>query len=356
MAKKEKVQLTPEEIIAKKIRRSDRWTRFWAIVVALALTAGVFAFARSQGIKASEATEVETSENAENNGNSNNNSNSNNSSNANSNTPSNSSSTDNSSSNSSSSSSSTDNNSAAPADSSNNGGGDTAAANDPASVAALINKVTGEAVAAKAGYNWARDCTVANIDVGGSTATGIINRLIGSISEGDDLNSVVGGLLGDGSKSETVPKGMTLDTIDVMKDDGTTEKLYHGSSYTLKAANIQAGDIQNLAVNGDTYEFDLVDSNNPDRAGNTAFSRFCNDIVVREEVDSELKGYTNAVTVDSLDAQYHNIHVKAVITDGKLKELTYSMKADATLKIKIGISITGTGNLDATARYSNIDY
>ena len=149
---------------------------------------------------------------------------------------------------------------------------------------------------------------------------------------------------------------MTLDTIDVQKDDGGTEKLYHGSSYTLKAANIQAGDIQNLAVSGDTYEFDLVDSNNPDRAGNTAFSRFCNDIVVREEVDSELKGYTSAVTVDSLDAAYHNIHVKAVITDGKLKELTYSMKADATLKIKIGIAITGTGNLDATARYTNIDY
>ncbi len=60
MAKKEKIQLTPEEIEAKKIRRSNGWTRFWAIVVALALTAGVFAFARNQGIKASEGTEVTT--------------------------------------------------------------------------------------------------------------------------------------------------------------------------------------------------------------------------------------------------------------------------------------------------------
>ena len=50
MAKKEKIQLTPEEIEARKIRRSNGWTRFWAIVVALALTAGVFAFARTQGI------------------------------------------------------------------------------------------------------------------------------------------------------------------------------------------------------------------------------------------------------------------------------------------------------------------
>jgi len=352
MAKKEKVQLTPEEIIQKKIRRSDRWTRFWAVVVALALTAGVFAFARNQGIKASEGTEVTTSENGENSNSNNNNTNTNtNTSDTSANTASNTASTDNTASN----TASTDN-AATPADNSGNNGGDTATANDPASVAALINKVTGEAVAAKAGYNWARDCTVANIDVGGSTATGIINRLISSISEGDDLNSVVGGFLGNGSKSETVPKGQTLDTITVYKDDGTPENLYHGSSYTLKAANIQAGDIQNLAVSGDTYEFDLVDSSNPDRSGNTAFSRFCNDIVVREEVESELQGYTNAVSVNSLDAQYHNIHVKAVITDGKLKELTYSMKADATLVIKIGISITGTGNLDATAKYMNIDY
>ena len=236
------------------------------------------------------------------------------------------------------------------------GGGASAGANDPASVANLINSATAAAVNSKAGYNWSRDCTVANIDVGGSTATGIINRLIGSISEGDDLNSVVGGFLGNGSKKETVPKGQTLDTIDVKKDDGTTEKLYHGSSYTLKASQLQPGDIQNLQVNGNTYEFDLPDSSNPDRSGNTPLSRFCNDIVVREEVESELKGYTDAVTVNSLDANYHNIHVKATIEDGKLTALSYSMKADAKLGIKIGIAITGTGNLDATASYTNFSY
>ncbi len=353
MAKKEKVQLTPEEIIQKKIRRSDRWTRFWAVVVALALTAGVFAFARSQGIKASEATEVETSENAEN---SNNSSSNNNSSNTNSNTPSNSSSTDNSSSNSSSSSSSTDNNSAAPADNSGNGGGDAAAANDPASVAALINKVTGEAVAAKAGYDWERHCTVDNIDVGG--ATNILNSIIHGVDENADLNSVVGGFLGRGDKSANVPQGQTLETIQVPKDDGGTENVYHASSYTLKASNLQAGDITNLQVNGDTYEFDLVDSNNPDRSGNTAFSRFCNDIVVVDEVNSEIQEQVgSAVSVNSLDAAYHNIHVKAVITDGKLKELSYSMKGDAQLGLKAAVvNIKGTGNLDANAKYSNINY
>ena len=39
-----KVQLTPEEIAAKKIRRSNGWTRFWAIVVALVLVVGASGF------------------------------------------------------------------------------------------------------------------------------------------------------------------------------------------------------------------------------------------------------------------------------------------------------------------------
>ncbi len=236
------------------------------------------------------------------------------------------------------------------------GGGASAGANDPASVAQLINSATAAAVNAKAGYDWSRDCTVSNIDVGGAMATNAINSLIGTISKGDDLNSVVGGFLGNGSKKETVPKGMTLDTIDVPKDDGGTEKLYHGSSYTLKASQLQPGDIQGLRVSGNTYEFDLPNSSNPTRDGNTPLSRFCNDIVVREEVESELKGYTDKVSVNSLEANYNSIHVKATIEDGKLTALTYSMKADAKLGIKLGFNITGTGNLEATASYTNFSY
>ena len=170
------------------------------------------------------------------------------------------------------------------------------------------------------------------------------------------MNSVVGGFLGRGDKKETCPKGMTLDTIDVKKDDGTTEKLYHGSSYTLKATNLQPNDIQNLSVNGDTYEFTLADSSNPDRSGNTALSRFTNDIVVLDEVNTEIKNFVSVVSVTSLNANYKNIKVKAVITDGKLQSLEYSFNANAELQLKAGLSITGTGNLDANAKYSNFVY
>ena len=330
MAKKEKVQLTPEEIADRKIRRSNGWTRFWAIFLSFAIVAGVFAFARSQGLSPASSDETTTAVNGG-------------AANA-----SNSSSWDDGSSNSGSS-----NNASTPA-SSDNAGSANAGSSDAASVATLINNATKAAVDAKAGYDWERHCTVDNIDVG--SATSVLNKIIQGVDSNSDLNSVVGGFLGRGDKKETCPKGMTLDTIDVKKDDGTTEKLYHGSNYTLKATNLQPNDIQNLSVNGDTYEFTLADSSNPDRSGNTALSRFTNDIVVLDEVNTEIKNFVSVVTVTGLNANYKNIKVKAVITDGKLQSLEYSFAASAELQLKAGLSITGTGNLDANAKYSNFVY
>ena len=330
MAKKEKVQLTPEEIADRKIRRSNGWTRFWAIFLSFAIVAGVFAFARTQGLGSASSGEQTTAVNGG-------------AANA-----SNSSSWDDGSSNSGSS-----NNASTPA-SSDNAGSANAGSSDAASVATLINNATKAAVDAKAGYDWERHCTVDNIDVG--SATSVLNKIIQGVDSNSDLNSVVGGFLGRGDKKETCPKGMTLDTIDVKKDDGTTEKLYHGSNYTLKATTLQPNDIQNLSVNGDTYEFTLADSSNPDRSGNTALSRFTNDIVVLDEVNTEIKNFVSVVNVTSLNANYKNIKVKAVITDGKLQSLEYSFNANAELQLKAGLSITGTGNLDANAKYSNFVY
>lgn len=330
MAKKEKVQLTPEEIADRKIRRSNGWTRFWAIFLSFAIVAGVFAFARTQGLGSASSDEQTTAVNGG-------------AANA-----SNSSSWDDGSSNGGSS-----NNASTPA-SSDNAGSANAGSSDAASVATLINNATKAAVDAKAGYDWERHCTVDNIDVG--SATSVLNKIIQGVDSNSDLNSVVGGFLGRGDKKETCPKGMTLDTIDVKKDDGTTEKLYHGSNYTLKATTLQPNDIQNLSVNGDTYEFTLADSSNPDRSGNTALSRFTNDIVVLDEVNTEIKNFVSVVTVTGLNANYKNIKVKAVITDGKLQSLEYSFAANAELQLKAGLSITGTGNLEANAKYSNFVY
>lgn len=51
MAKKEKVQLTPEELAAKKLKRKKGWARFFAVVLAVAITAVVYVLGKGDGPK-----------------------------------------------------------------------------------------------------------------------------------------------------------------------------------------------------------------------------------------------------------------------------------------------------------------
>lgn len=51
MAKKEKIPMTPEERAAKKLKSKKGWARFFAIVLAVAITGGVFAIGSKGGHK-----------------------------------------------------------------------------------------------------------------------------------------------------------------------------------------------------------------------------------------------------------------------------------------------------------------
>ena len=51
MAKKEKVQLTPEELAEKKLKTRKGWARVGAIVCALAITVAVYAAGSKGGHK-----------------------------------------------------------------------------------------------------------------------------------------------------------------------------------------------------------------------------------------------------------------------------------------------------------------
>lgn len=341
MAKK---VLTPEqqEIKAmKKAKKSQNRTKFWAIVLALVLTLGIAFAGKSQGEKNKPETQTVNSNDSDNN-------NSSNSNDDNSNTP---------------GSSDDDSNTPASDDGNSNSDSNTPDSNDgnsnassdkmdEAAVAAAINKATGEAVKAKVGYDWERNCTVKDVDVGSLTSP--LNSLIKGLDKKHEatVDSVVGGFLGNGDRRETIKKGETLETM----KNGDGEPYYHGKSYTLKATNLKASDIKNLKIDGDKFSFDIPDSQNPERNGNTPLSRFTNDIVVRSEVESEIQGFTDRVTISRLQANYKNIKASVTIKDGKLVEITYSFYADAELDIKLGIKITGTGNLTTNAKYSNFKY
>jgi hypothetical protein len=57
MAKKEKIQLTPEEIAAKKLRTKKGWARFGAVALAIVITGAVYVIGSKDGPKV--VTEVE---------------------------------------------------------------------------------------------------------------------------------------------------------------------------------------------------------------------------------------------------------------------------------------------------------
>ena len=329
MAKKQKVELTPEEKAAKKLRHSNGWVRFWAIVVALALTAGIYGLASKTASKESAATGTVAASGSS--------------------TGSSSSSSGSSSGSSSSSSSgaSASSSSGASASAGDTSGAAAAASSgvDAAAAAEAINAATAKAVAA--GYHWTRTAEYTEpVDVG--NATSALNKIIQGIDSEADLNSVVGGFIGIGDKE-----------MDITKGGSAAEQIdYHGENYALQATALQASDLKNLKVDGNTYTFEVENASSPQTDKSTAMSRLTNDILTQDQVSTEIKNFVSAANVNSAAIEYSNIKATVVIEDGTLKEFKYSYDGNVTdLSIKIAIvSVNGKGAMHVEGAYTNFAY
>lgn len=330
MAKKQKVELTPEEKAAKKLRHSNGWVRFWAIVVALALTAGIYGLASKTASKESAATGTTTASGSSTGSSS-----------------SSSGSSSGSSSSSSSGASASSSSSGASASAGDNSGAAAAAEAgvDAAAAAEAINAATAKAVAA--GYHWTRTAEYTEpVDVG--NATGALNKIIQGIDSEADLNSVVGGFIGIGDKE-----------MDIAKGGNAAEQIeYHGENYALQATSLQASDLKNLKVDGNTYTFEVENASSPQTDKSTAMSRLTNDILTQDQVSTEIKNFVSAANVNSAAIEYSNIKATVVIEDGTLKEFKYSYDGKVTeLNIKIAIvSVNGKGAMHVEGAYTNFAY
>ena len=330
MAKKQKVELTPEEKAAKKLRHSNGWVRFWAIVVALALTAGIYGLASVTAGKESAATGT-TAASGSSTGSS----------------SSSSGSSSGSSSSSSSGASASSSSSGASASAGDTSGAAAAASSgvDAAAAAEAINAATAKAVAA--GYHWTRTAEYTEpVDVG--NATGALNKIIQGIDSEADLNSVVGGFIGIGDKE-----------MDIAKGGNAAEQIeYHGENYALQATSLQASDLKNLKVDGNTYTFEVENASSPQTDKSTAMSRLTNDILTQDQVSTEIKNFVSAANVNSAAIEYSNIKATVVIEDGTLKEFKYSYDGKVTdLNIKIAIvSVNGKGAMHVEGAYTNFAY
>ncbi len=330
MAKKQKVELTPEEKAAKKLRHSNGWVRFWAIVVALALTAGIYGLASKTAGKESVATGTATASG---------------SSTGSSSSSSGSSSGSSSSSSSGASASSSSSGASASAGDSSGAAAEASSGVDAAAAAEAINAATAKAVAA--GYHWTRSAQYTQpVDVG--SATSGLNTLIKGIDPEASLDSVVGGFIGIGDKEMDIEKGgSAAEQID-----------YHGENYALQATALQASDLKNLKVDGNTYTFEVENATSPQTDKSTAMSRLTNDILTQSMVDSEIKNFISAAKINSATIEYTNIKATVVIEDGNLKEFKYSYDGNvAELNIKVAfISVNGKGAMHVDGAYTNFVY
>ena len=330
MAKKQKVELTPEEKAAKKLRHSNGWVRFWAIVVALALTAGIYGLASKTASKETAATGTATASG---------------SSTGSSSSSSGSSSGSSSSSSSGASASSSSSGASASAGDSSGAAAAASSGVDAAAAAEAINAATAKAVAA--GYHWTRSAQYTQpVDVG--SATSGLNTLIKGIDPEASLDSVVGGFIGIGDKEMDIEKGgSAAEQID-----------YHGENYALQATALQASDLKNLKVDGNTYTFEVENATSPQTDKSTAMSRLTNDILTQSMVDSEIKNFISVAKINSATIEYTNIKATVVIEDGNLKEFKYSYDGNvAELNIKVAfISVNGKGAMHVDGAYTNFVY
>ena len=333
MAKKEKVTLTPEEIEAKKARKKEKRIIFgktferaivWLLAVVLVYSVTYISL-NNKGVAAVSATPAQSgSQNA---GGSASKSDWDTSANG---------------------SGSSQSGSQSSTSGDNASGGNAAAAEagvDAAAAAEAINAATAKAVAA--GYHWTRSAQYTQpIDVG--NATGALNKIIQGIDSEASLDSVVGGFLGIGDKE-----------MDIEKGGSAAEQIeYHGENYALQATALQAGDLKNLKVDGNTYTFEIENASSPQHDKSTAMSRFTNDFLTQDEISSEIKGFISAASVNSAAIEYSNIKATVVIEDGTLKEFKYSYDGNVTdLNIKIAIvSVNGKGAMHVEGAYTNFAY
>lgn len=341
MAKK---VLTPEqaEIKAmKKAKKSENWTKFWAILLAAVLTVAVVFMGQTAAEDAiAKATAGQTTDGTATN---------NDGSSAATQDPWNDGSTG---TDAGTSTPAGDTGSSAPAGDAGSSAPAGDAATSTADAVKAINDAT--AKAAKGSYSFKRVGTWKKaIDVGG--ATGTLNTIIQGVDENADLNSVVGGFLGINTLEANIANGKY---VSGKKDGSDIDVEYHNTDktdYLLKATTLKESDIASCQVNGNTYTIRIKDTTNPD-AG-SAWANASNDYITVEKVNTSISSAVGSAVVvqkDGTTANYQNITLTVEIVGGKLTSFSYSYTLDAVLNIKAAIiPITGKGAAEIKAEYKN---
>lgn len=327
---KNKMPLSPEqaEIKAmKKEKSSNNFTKFIAIVLALALAAGTFVLGQSAAKKAVE----EAGQNVVVNGGDTN------APSGNDDVPAGDNVTDAPSDDATDAPAGDDNTADAPSGDANAPAGDNDAAFSKANAHEKLNKWT--AAASKGNYKFARVCAYTPdgaIDVG--NATGTLNKIIQGIDENASLDTVVGGFLGIGNRDGEVKGGKIPEGMN--------------KQYALKAMTLTAADIKSATANGNKYVVKLGNFANPQKDGKNAMSRATNDFFTHQEVVDGITSITTLIKVNSTDVQYTDVTITAVVDGDNLKTLEITYGFSAKMQLKAVVTINGQGKATNKITYT----
>ncbi len=219
--------------------------------------------------------------------------------------------------------------------------GNAPAAMSAADIAKLLNEVTAKAY--KGNYKWARKCWYTSpLDVG--NATDRLNGIIKRVDENASLDSVVGGFLGiTGKESDPAWDGQV--TNGQLPKEGKMKD----AKYLLKAFALTEADIKGKHVSGNTYTIQLNGCKSPQKDNKNALNHVTNDFITKDEVAKGvaegLGGLANLININSLDVDFTQILVTAVVKDGTLKsvKISYTMTVNELNLTATVAKIKGSG-------------
>lgn len=231
---------------------------------------------------------------------------------------------------------------------------------DRQAIVDLLNQATAQVNNNKAAYSFNRAAQYTengHASIGAQTDT--INQLLGSLGNGMTLDTVVGEFNGaNAAVTASVPAGQTADDLVTAGTLNAATK-----NYALMTTQLTADDIRIVSQNKKTgtYTIALKNVDNPNRRANCGLTRFTNDYLVQNEVADAIKSSLalnqesfEILKLNDLEMKYSNITVTfQVDPDGALKTLSYQYQAYSKFTVRTNtVQIVGAATTQTVNTYT----
>lgn len=226
-----------------------------------------------------------------------------------------------------------------------------------AQIAQILNDATSNA--ALDAYTFNR---TASFTPDGHASVGAQTEMLDQILSAANLS--LDSIVGDFVDVGTISQRYSADTLAAIQEAGQ-------ANYLLKTTDLTADDIQIVSSNVtseayQSYTIRLKNVDNPNRAGATGLSRFTDDYLVQNEVEDVIANAINlagtsisVLKLTDLEMSYSDITVQFVYngTTDQLQSLSYSYKAYGKFTVRTNtVQIVGDATTQVTNNFSNFSY